>query len=252
MRGRCCHARDRSINMNRRTIDEIARYGAGTLSPAEERDLLRRAAADPDLRRALDAERAISRTLLVDRDRLPSASPESRRLLAGMLDQPRPLRSVRRARSWSDRAFSGFLLKGTAIAAVLTAGTIGLMRSGSSDVPAPAAAPAVQLSPRVPRHDVVEHPVVTAPAVVPVRSELRPAAKVARRAMPRIVEEVAPPVQIMPQEQSTFEMPAEVRTVPSPAERARTPIPATTFTRDTMRIDVTIDLGKLSRAKSPR
>jgi hypothetical protein len=240
--------------MNRRTIEEIARYGAGTLSPAEERDLLRRAAADPDLRRALDAERAISRTLRVDRDRLPSASPESRRLLAGMLDQPRPLRSVRRVR-WSDRAFSGFLLKGTAIAAVLTAGTVGLMRSGSSDVPTPAAAPAVQASPRVPRHDVVEHPVVTAPAVVPVRSEprsVRPAAKAPRRAVPRIVEEVAPPMQVMPQEQSTFEMPAEVRTVPSPAERARTPIPATTITRDTMRIDVTIDLGKLSRAKSPR
>jgi hypothetical protein len=63
----------------------IARYTGGRMLPEEERRFLKLAEKDPELRRAIEAERAIDRTLRRDRDALPRITAETRSHVLAML-----------------------------------------------------------------------------------------------------------------------------------------------------------------------
>lgn len=68
----------------------IARYTGGRMSPEEERRFLGLVESDPELRRAIETERTIDRTLRRDRDALPLTGAETRSQVLAMLGALEP------------------------------------------------------------------------------------------------------------------------------------------------------------------
>lgn len=237
--------------MNRRIIDEaITRFIAGAMSRTEEQEFLRRVSADPELRRALDAERTIERTLRNDRDALPSPAPEVRGVLVGMLDRnPLPRRGFR-SLPWSSRMVGATLMKGVAIAAI-GGGVLAVVHySAPSPAPddtvavrsvrqparvvAPTAVPAIPAPSARQDADVRVEPMVPGGAA-PAHAAATVAESKARNNADAHGGFVVARKGEVPQAQSSS----------SPERPADLPVVA----EDTMHVNVTIDLERIGRAK---
>lgn len=106
--------------MNRgMTDDPILKFISGAMGPEEEHAFLLRMEREPALRRAVDAERTITRTLLIDRAALPPAPPGGRRHLLDVLGRQAMYQAGGRGGSWIARLFGGGAMKGIAIAAAV-------------------------------------------------------------------------------------------------------------------------------------
>jgi hypothetical protein len=240
----------------------IEKYLGGRMSHVEEREFLHRLDSDGNLRKTVEAERSIRQALLRDRDRIPADDPALRANVMGMLATLAPAGEPTGAAAAAESApgvaahgsslFSGGLIKGVVVAITgmaLTVGTLLMIpRAGEptksvtrGNVASQASGPAVTPAPAVS---------TSAPTQAGVQAAAQPAAQ------------PAPAASLIPARQSTHHrMPSagdaisygkrgdagNVASLPdSTAPKVRpTPTAPVVLTSDTMRVNVTIDLGKL-------
>ena len=106
---------------NERLID---RYIAGRMSPAEEKQFLARAEADPALRRLLKTEQVIGRAIQKDLAAIPLAATEPSPLILAKLAASNPAAiagAAANATASSGSSFIGTFLFGTKLAQVIVA-----------------------------------------------------------------------------------------------------------------------------------
>ncbi len=271
--------------MNRgMTDDPILKFISGAMGPEEEHAFLLRMEREPALRRAVDAERTITRTLLIDRAALPPAPPGGRRHLLDMLGRQAMYQAGGRGGSWIARLFGGGAMKGIAIAAAVgVSATVAIVKlndgpaterggdrgapsiepatprasaPANASAPAPANAPA-SASASAPASTPMAAP--SAPATSPAdarRTEAAPRSDAPRESIrsgsDRRVEARASTSSAAAQSASASSAsarPTEGTGREDAATRRQTPEASapTVIVTDSMRVPVRIDLGKVPK-----
>jgi hypothetical protein len=240
----------------------IARYTGGRMLPEEERRFLDLAEEDPELRRAIETERAIDRTLRRDRDALPIATAETRSQVLAMLGSldPAPVATMR-----AGAGIGRIALIATGIGLTVGALFLARPRGGSVGIAPPRPA-ATAVEPRRHAPQPPEHP-ASSTAMQHEREEnaareehsetVGPRPAVPRDIAPRKHIETAgsaaatsKPAVPRPTESATRSAPliadsaAAPRLAPPPAHIAP---PQPPRLADSTRINVTIDLEKMKR-----
>jgi hypothetical protein len=216
----------------------VERYLNGSMSTSEEQEFLCRVERDPELRHALSVEQAIDRTLRKDRNALPDEDREARTYVLTMLGRLPAMeqQAITGAAILGSKWWKGALA--TLVAGGLALGTIYLTHpdaAPASGAP-PAVAPAakVQASPPAPRIEPAQTEADVNMKQLTVSSTPLPRAGTSTitRSLPADTLAAAPA--------------AEHVTEPAgDSLPARTASPPIVITRDTMRVEVNINLQKM-------
>lgn len=273
--------------MNQQQRDRlIERYIGRRMSPAEEREFLGLLDRDETLRRMMETERTVGATLLRDRDAIPTSDLDTREQLLSMLAALPPVgEAALTAASKGSGLFAGTIVKGTL--AALVAGTIigagYLFTRDASNAPQPRPHAASTATPSLQSVDAPGSSPSSTPSLAPspISSEGRDVKKMEEIVMERSKGGEGPsqPERIAPlkrsQERSVSEAPAasirmdlekpssnvpDANSAPAinsaPAvetaqsTRAEEPVQQAPRTRDTMRVNVSINLDRIG--KRPR
>jgi len=269
--------------MNQQQRDDlIERYIGRRMSPVEEREFLRLLDRDDTLRRMIETERAVGTTLLRDRDAIPTSDLDTREQLLAMLGTLPPAGAgggALAAASKGSGFFAGTIFKG-GVALLLTGAVVGVgyLLTGDSpdgaqprphaasttavpqpsvDVPGSASSPTPSLPPSpisIERHDVKKME-----GIVTERSKGDDAALHSERT-PHLERSKERPATEIPASSMRTDLEKPSSTIPdvnsaSAVETAQStkveePALQTPRTRDTMRVNVSINLDRIG--KRPR